>query len=167
MDNVVLIGMPGCGKSTVGVLLAKALGFGFLDTDLVLQQQEGMLLQDILDQRGVEAFLRAEADAIRRVRCHRHVIAPGGSAVCHPEAVRHLKALGPLLYLRVPMEELDRRIQNLSTRGVAMEPGQTLADVLAYRAPLYEQYADYTVDCPCGQTMAQTAQAVLCLIQGL
>ena len=127
MDNIILIGMPGSGKSTVGVLLAKALGYGFLDTDLVIQQREGLLLQDILD---------------------------------------HLKELGPVVYLRVPMEELTSRIQNLATRGIAMEPGQTLADVLAQRAPLYERYADLTVDCLPGQTLAQTTQMVLALLNG-
>ena len=153
MHNVILIGMPGSGKSTVGVLLAKALGYGFLDTDLVIQQREGLLLQDILDQFGVK-------------HCRRTVIAPGGSAVCREGTMAHLKELGPVVYLRVPMEELTSRIQNLATRGIAMEPGQTLADVLAQRAPLYERYADLTVDCLPGQTLAQTTQMVLALLNG-
>lgn len=161
MKNVVLIGMPGSGKSTVGVLLAKALGYGFLDIDLVIQQQEGALLQNILDTRGVEAFLDAEEKAVRSVQCERHIIAPGGSAVCREGAALHLKSLGPVVYLRVPLEELTHRIQNLSTRGIAMQPGQTLTDVMACRAPLYEQYADLVVDCPAGQTLAQTTQIVL------
>lgn len=161
MKNVVLIGMPGSGKSTVGVLLAKALGYGFLDIDLVIQQQEGALLQNIMDTRGVEAFLDAEEKAVRSVQCERHIIAPGGSAVCREGAALHLKSLGPVVYLRVPLEELTHRIQNLSTRGIAMQPGQTLADVMACRAPLYEQYADLVVDCPAGQTLAQTTQIVL------
>ena len=159
MDNIILIGMPGSGKSTVGVLLAKALGYGFLDTDLVIQQREGLLLQDILDQFG-------EEEAIRTVDCRRTVIAPGGSAVCREGTMAHLKELGPVVYLRVPMEELTSRIQNLATRGIAMEPGQTLADVLAQRAPLYERYADLTVDCLPGQTLAQTTQMVLALLNG-
>ena len=161
MNNIVLIGMPGSGKSTVGVLLAKALGYGFLDIDLVIQQQEGALLQDILDSRGVEAFLEAEEKAVCSVNCARHVIAPGGSAVCREAGALHLKSLGPVVYLNVPLEELTDRIQNLSNRGVAMEPGQTLADVMAYRAPLYDKYADLIVDCPAGQTLAQTAQIAL------
>ena len=160
MDNIILIGMPGSGKSTVGVLLAKALGYDFLDTDLVIQQREGQLLQEILDQRGVEYFLEAEEAAIASVHCRRTVIGPGGSAVCRPGAIGHLKELGPVVYLRVPMEELNRRITNLSSRGIAMEPGQTLADVMAYRAPLYEQYADFTVDCPPGQELGETMAAV-------
>ena len=161
MDNVVLIGMPGSGKSTVGVLLAKALGYGFLDVDLVIQRQEGALLQDILDTRGVDAFLDAEEKAVCSVRCQEHVIAPGGSAVCREKAALHLKSLGPVVYLKVPLEELQQRIQNLSTRGIAMEPGQTLADVMAYRAPLSDKYADLVMDCGGGQTLAQTARQVL------
>ena len=161
MDNVILIGMPGSGKSTVGVLVAKALGYGFLDVDLVIQHQEGALLQDILDTRGTDAFLEAEERAVCSVDCKRHVIAPGGSAVCREGAARHLKSLGTVVYLRVTLEELIRRIQNLSSRGVAMAPGQTLADVMAYRAPLYERYADLIVDCPDGQTLEQTVQQVI------
>ena len=139
MKNVVLIGMPGSGKSTVGVLLAKALGYDFLDVDLVIQKREHALLQDILDRRGLDAFLQAEEDAVCSVSCENTVIAPGGSAVCREKAARHLKALGPVVYLKVPLAELSGRIQNLSTRGIAMEPGQTLADVMAYRAPPVRQ----------------------------
>ena len=161
MKNVVLIGMPGSGKSTVGVLLAKALGYDFLDIDLVIQRQENALLQEILDKRGVEAFLDAEERAVCSVSCERYVIAPGGSAVCREKGALHLKTLGPVVYLKVPLEELDQRIRNLSTRGIAMQPGQTLADVMAYRAPLYEKYADIIVDCGGNQPLAQTAQHVL------
>ncbi len=161
MGNVTLIGMPGSGKSTVGVLLAKFLGYGFLDVDLVIQQQQGALLQDILDRRGVAAFLDAEEAAVLGLQCDDTVIAPGGSAVCRERSALHLKELGPVVYLHVELEELQRRIQNMSTRGIAMEPGQTLADVMAYRAPLYDKYADITVDCPAGQSLAQTAQVVL------
>ena len=161
MDNVTLIGMPGSGKSTAGVLLAKLLGFQFLDVDLLIQQQEGALLQEILDSRGTAAFLDAEEAAVRTLNCRRHVIAPGGSAVCREGAALHLKSLGPVVYLQVPVEELSRRIRNLSTRGIAMEPGQTLADVMAFRDPLYRKYADLIVDCPPGQELAQTAQMIL------
>ncbi len=167
MDNITLIGMPGSGKSTVGVLLAKALGYDFLDTDLLIQQREGLLLQDILDRRGLEAFLDAEEGAVRSVSCRRTVIAPGGSAVCREGAIGHLKALGPVVYLQVPMDELSRRITNLSTRGIAMEPGQTLADVMAFRAPLYRRWADLTVDCPADQPLGETMLQVLRRLEGL
>ena len=160
MDNVTLIGMPGSGKSTVGVLLAKLLGYQFLDVDLLIQEREGALLQEILDLRGTAAFLDAEEAAVRSLHCRRTVIAPGGSAVCREGAALHLKGLGPVVYLQVSLEELTRRVQNLSTRGIAMEPGQTLADVMAYRAPLYRKYADLIVDCPAGQELAETARIV-------
>ncbi len=160
MDNVTLIGMPGSGKSTVGVLLAKLLGYQFLDVDLLIQEREGALLQEILDLRGTAAFLDAEEAAVRSLHCRRTVIAPGGSAVCREGAALYLKGLGPVVYLQVSLEELTRRVQNLSTRGIAMEPGQTLADVMAYRAPLYRKYADLIVDCPAGQELAETARIV-------
>ena len=139
MGNVTLIGMPGSGKSTVGVLLAKALGYGFLDTDLVIQQQEGALLQEILDEKGVPYFLDAEERAVRSVECDRHVIAPGGSVVCREGAIAHLKAAGPVIYLRVPLEELKARIHNLDSRGIALEPGQTLEDIMDLRAPAHRE----------------------------
>lgn len=161
MKNVTLIGMPGSGKSTVGVLLAKALGYGFLDVDLVIQQREGALLQDIIDTKGVDYFLDREEEAVCSVHCEQHVIAPGGSAVLREKGGAHLKTLGPVVYLNVPLEELQKRIQNLDSRGIAMKPGQTLADVLAYRAPLYEQYADLIIDCGGEQPLDVTAKKVL------
>ena len=152
--------MPGSGKSTVGVLLAKTLGYGFLDTDLVLQRREGALLQELLDRRGLAAFLDAEEAAIRSVDCVRTVIAPGGSAVCRPGAIGHLRQLGRVVYLRLSLAALEGRVNNIGTRGIAMSPGQTLADVYADRAPLYDQYADCTVDAG-GQTLEETVSAVL------
>lgn len=161
MDNIVLIGMPGAGKSTVGVLLAKTLGYAFLDTDLVIQRREGALLQALVDSMGVDAFLDAEAAAICSVDARRTVIAPGGSAVCRAGAMEHLKRLGRVVYLRLPLEELETRLSNISSRGIAMAPGQTLADVFAFRAPLYQRWADLTVVVGAGQGLEQTVQAVL------
>ncbi|MEG2097797.1 MAG: shikimate kinase [Pseudoflavonifractor sp.] len=160
MDNIILIGMPGSGKSTVGVLLAKALGYGFIDTDLTLQQREGALLQDLLRRRGVEAFLDAECAAICSVTCAQTVLAPGGSAVCRPAAMAHLNALGKIIYLQLPLEALEARLSNISTRGVALAPGQTLAELYAYRAPLYARYAHRTISCN-GQSLEETVAAVL------
>lgn len=166
MDNIILIGMPGSGKSTVGVLLAKALGYGFLDTDLVIQQREGPAAPGHPGPVRGEHFLQVEEEAIRTVDCRQARSSPQGAAPSAGGDHAHLKELGPVVYLRVPMEELTSRIQNLATRGIAMEPGQTLADVLAQRAPLYERYADLTVDCLPGQTLAQTTQMVLALLNG-
>lgn len=166
LDNIILTGMPGSGKSTIGVLLAKALGYQFLDVDLVIQEREGALLQEILNTRGTQAFLEAEERAVLSLDCRHTVIAPGGSAVCRDGAARHLSALGLMVYLNVPLEELTRRIRNMSSRGIAMEPGQTLADVLAYRDPLYRKYADLIVDCPEGQPLEQTVQLVRAALRG-
>ena len=160
MDNIILIGMPGAGKSTVGVLLAKTLGYAFLDTDLVIQQREGALLQPLVDSLGVEAFLDVEADAICSVECRGTVIAPGGSAVCRERAMSHLRALGRIVYLHLPLEELERRLSNISTRCIAMAPGETLADLFARRAPLYRNYADLTVDVG-RQSLEETVALVL------
>lgn len=160
LDNIILTGMPGSGKSTVGVLLAKLLGYQFLDVDLLIQDREGALLQEILDSRGTAAFLDAEEAAVLSLNCRHTVIAPGGSAICREGAARRLGQLGCMVYLNVPLEELTRRIQNLESRGIAMEPGQTLADVLAFRDPLYRKYAGLIVDCPPEQPLAQTVQLV-------
>ena len=161
MKNITLIGMPGSGKSTVGVLLAKALGYGFLDVDLVIQHREGELLQDIIDTKGVDYFLEREEEAVCSVSCERYVIAPGGSAVLREKGAEHLRSLGPVVYLTVPVEELERRIRNMGSRGIAMKPGQTLADVLAYRAPFYEKCADIIIDCRGKQPLEDTVKQVL------
>ena len=165
MNNITLIGMPGSGKSTVGVMLAKALGFQFVDVDLLIQQREGALLQELLDNRGVEPFLDAEESAICSLACTGAVIAPGGSAVCRAGAIGHLRTLGRVVYLHVPLPELERRIHNITTRGIAMAPGQTLADLYAYRAPLYERFAGAAVDVA-GDTLEQTVAAVLRALGG-
>ena len=115
MDNITLIGMPGSGKSTVGVLLAKAMGLSFLDVDLLIQQREGQLLQEILDDHGVDHFLDAEEAAVKSIHCSRTVIAPGGSAVLREKGAEHLRSLGPVVYLNVPVEELERRLRGRGT----------------------------------------------------
>ncbi|MDD5938422.1 MAG: shikimate kinase [Clostridiales bacterium] len=146
MRNVSLIGMPGSGKSTVGVLLAKALGYSFIDTDLLIQRQEGELLQAVLDRLGTERFLDTEAEVIAALDCHHTVIAPGGSAVLRELGARRLKALGPVVYLELPSSSLEKRLGNLATRGVTLAPGQTIEDLYNYRRPFYEKYADVTVN---------------------
>ncbi len=164
MDNIILIGMPGSGKSSVGVVLAKALGKGFVDVDLMIQAREGVLLQQILDERGTEAFLDVESEVIRTVFCANSVIAPGGSCVCRHDAMEHLRKLGTVVYLKLSLPEVVSRIHNLDSRGIALQPGQTLKDVYDYRAPLYERYAHLTVDAD-GQSLAETVEAVKQLIK--
>lgn len=163
MDNIILIGMPGSGKSSAGVVLAKALGMEFLDVDLLIQEREGALLQNILDDRGVEAFLDVEGAAICSVDCAHTVIAPGGSCVCRDEAMEHLRKLGTVVYLKLSYPEVEGRIHNMASRGIALRPGQTLADVYDYRTPLYERYAYLTVEAD-GQSLAQTVEAVKTLM---
>lgn len=161
MDNITLIGMPGSGKSTIGKLLAGELGYSFLDIDRMIESRAGQTLQTVLDQLGVEAFLDCEDEIIRSIRCSRCVLSPGGSAACRETAARHLKSLGPVVYLRVALSELSLRIKNISTRGIAMYPDQTLEQLLAIRTPLYEKYADIIIDCPNGQSKEQTVALAL------
>lgn len=159
VDNIILIGMPGAGKSSVGVVLAKAMGYDFLDVDLVIQEREGALLQEVLDRLGMEAFLDAESRAIQSLSCGRTVIAPGGSCVCREQAMVHLRRLGTVVYLALSQREVEGRIHNLATRGIAMAPGQTIADVYRYREPLYRRYAHLTVPAD-GQSLEETVEAV-------
>lgn len=159
-DNVVLIGMPGSGKSTVGVVLAKRLGMNFVDVDLIIQQREGALLQTILDEKGADAFLELEADAVCSLSCTHSVIAPGGSAVLLEREGLHLKALGTVVYLNIPVEALANRLANLDSRGVPIAPGQTIADLYEYRRPFYERYADITID-TAGKSLEETCAAVM------
>lgn len=143
MANIVLIGMPGCGKSTVGVLLAKALQMDFVDTDIVLQQQQGKKLQEIIDQVGNDAFLKLEEDCVCGLECDQTVVATGGSVVYGKEAMRRLHENGLVVYIRLPYEEIERRLSNLATRGVTLKKGQTLRNLYDERIPLYEAEADY------------------------
>lgn len=159
VDNIVLIGMPGSGKSSVGVVLAKAMGYGFLDVDLLIQEREGALLQEIINGHGVPYFLDVERDAICSLDCIRTVIAPGGSCVCREESIARMRGLGTVVYLKLSLGEVKGRIHNMATRGIALEPGQTIDDVYAYRTPLYERCAHITVSAD-GQSLADTVCAV-------
>ena len=145
MGNIVLIGMPGSGKSTVGVLLAKALGFLFTDVDLLISHKAKKPLQRILDEDGLEAFLALEEEVGSRLRAENTVIATGGSMVLSDKAMRHLKTLGTVVYIDVPFEEIERRVTNIKTRGIVFHPNETLADVYRERKPLYERWADLSV----------------------
>ncbi len=146
-QNIVLIGMPGAGKSTVGVLLAKTLGMSFVDTDLLIQEQKGRLLQTILDTDGVKRFLEIEAGIVRGLQVENSVIATGGSVVYHHDAVLHLKRNGLIYYLELKFNELRQRIHNMSSRGIVKEKDQQLIDIYNERIILYRKYADIIIDC--------------------
>ncbi len=140
-SNVILIGMPASGKSTVGVLAAKGLGFDFVDTDLLLQRQEGMKLSEIL-ARGAKGFLDAEDGLLAALSVTQSVVSTGGSAVYHARGMAQLKSLGTVVWLDVPYDEIERRLGDMVTRGVVLKPGQTLRDLFDERRPLYESWAD-------------------------
>lgn len=145
--NIILIGMPGAGKSTVGVLLAKALKMPFIDTDLLIQKQENRYLQELINMRGMNEFLKIEENVILGLDAENTVIATGGSAVYSAPAVRHLRSNGILVFLNSKMYQLERRLKNARTRGIAMKSGQTLHNLYLERLPLYKKYADVEIDC--------------------
>jgi shikimate kinase len=145
--NIVLIGMPGVGKSTVGVLLAKALGRYFLDTDVFLQASQGRSLQEIIDSDGLEAFCKTEEEYARCIDLTNAVIATGGSVVYSEKAMRHLATQGVIVHLDLPVAQIEHRLANLKTRGVVIEPGQTIRSLYDQRQPLYRRYAQLTFDC--------------------
>ncbi|QHT59677.1 shikimate kinase [Paenibacillus lycopersici] len=145
--NIVLIGMSGAGKSTLGVLLAKALGMDFVDTDIVIQQQEGRLLQDIIDRDGIAHFMAVEERIVSGLRLDNSIVSTGGSVVYSEQAMHTLRQGGRIVYLHVPYEEIERRIGGMAARGIVMKSGQCLRDVYDERMPLYVKYGDMTVDC--------------------
>lgn len=144
--NIILIGMPGVGKSTIGVVLAKMLGYQFVDADLVIQEKEGKLLHEIIDEVGAEGFIEVENRINSQIEAEHAIIATGGSAVYGVEAMAHLKEIGTVLYLELPYDELERRLSDIKGRGVVLKDGQNLRDLYEERVPLYEKYADITVN---------------------
>lgn len=147
MNNLILIGMPGAGKSTVGVVLAKRMGYRFLDSDLVIQEHEGKLLCELIAENGTEKFLKIEEKINASIEAEHTVIATGGSAVYGQTAMEHFQKIGKIVYLKLNYENLQKRLGDLSERGVAMKEGQTLADLLTERTPLYEKYGEIRIDC--------------------
>jgi shikimate kinase len=145
--NIVLIGMPGAGKSTLGVLLAKALGMDYVDTDIVIQQHEGRLLQDIIENDGIGKFMETEEYIISNLKLNNCIIATGGSVIYSEKAMHALKQGGQIIYLHVPYEEIRRRLINITTRGIVIKKGYSLKDVYEERDPLYLKYSDKTLDC--------------------
>lgn len=145
--NIILVGMPTAGKSTVGVILAKVLGNQFVDSDLVIQEEEKRLLKDIIAAEGVDGFLAIENRVNAQLNVKDSVIATGGSAIYGKEAMKHLKSIGKVVYLKLNYETIASRLDNAKQRGVTLREGQTLKDLYEERCPLYEKYADVIVDC--------------------
>ena len=146
-SNIVLLGMPGSGKSTVGVLLAKSLGMRFIDTDLLIQEQEGRLLKDIIREEGLDEFIAIENRVNAEVTAENSVIAPGGSAIYGDVAMEHFKEMAEIVYLKLSYRSIAKRLGDLTKRGVVFRPGQNLKALYKERCPLYEKYADVVIDC--------------------
>lgn len=145
-SNITLIGMPASGKSTIGVLLAKRLGYSFVDVDILIQERTGKLLREIIAERGMDGFLQVEEQVNGELDVRHSVIAPGGSVIYGQKAMEHLKSISQVVYLKLEYEELKRRLGDLTDRGVVLRPGMTLRDLYDERLPLYERYADITVN---------------------
>jgi len=159
-SNIVLVGMPGSGKSTVGVVLAKLLSYDFIDTDVLIQSSQRRALQDIVDRDGHLALRKMEEDTLLSLDLHNHVIATGGSAVYSAAAMAHLAAIGTVVFLDVELATLQARVNNLATRGLVRRPGQSLADLFAEREALYRQAADITINCT-GMTQEAVCSAII------
>lgn len=164
-NNVVFIGMPGVGKSTIGVVIAKRFGYQFIDSDILIQEQEKRLLKDIIADEGLEGFIEVEGRVNSTIDTERAVIATGGSVVYHEGAMEHLKEIGLVVYLKVSYEELESRLGDLKERGVALKDGQTLLDLYTERTALYEKYADVVVE-EDGKDIDQTIDAVREAVEG-
>ena len=163
-SNVTLIGMPSAGKSTIGVLLAKRLGYSFIDADILIQEKEGRLLKEIIAQEGMDGFLQVENRVNASIEAKRSVIAPGGSVIYGKEAMEHLKEISTVVYLKMSYEELERRVGDVVDRGVALEEGMTLRDLYDERTAYYERYADITIDEE-GMTPGQTVDLLRAMLE--
>lgn len=165
-SNITMIGMPSSGKSTVGVLLAKRLGFSFVDVDIVIQEKEGRLLKEIIAEEGMEGFLEVENRINAGLKVNHSVIAPGGSVIYGEQAMAHLKEISEVVYLKMSYEELERRVGNVIDRGVALRPGFTLRDLYNERVPYYERYADITID-EAGKSLGETVDELRKILEQL
>ena len=157
--NIILIGMPGVGKSTVGVVVAKRLGFAFTDSDLLIQDKYDKLLHELIEENGIEGFWRIENDVNVSIEGTKMVIATGGSACYGEEAMKHLGEIGVIIYLKLGYESLKERLGDLNARGVTLRPGQDLYGLLEERTPLYERYAHITIDCE-NKQLREVAESV-------
>ncbi len=164
-SNITLIGMPSSGKSTIGVLLAKRLGYLFVDVDIVIQEKQGCLLKEIIADKGMGGFMDIENQINAGLEADHAVIAPGGSVIFGKEAMEHYKEISQIVYLKLSYEEVERRIGNVVDRGVVLKEGQTLRDLYEERIPYYEKYADITID-ETGQTPGSTVDILRRMIEG-
>ena len=164
MKNIIFIGMPASGKSTVGVVVAKRLGYDFIDTDLLIQKQEGKLLKDIIAEVGNDRFLEIENQVNRDLEAENAVVSPGGSVVYCEEAMLHFKEIGTVIYLKTSYEDIYNRISNAKNRGVVLREGQTLRELYEERVQLFEKYADYTIS-EDGLALEETIEQVLELFE--
>lgn len=164
MDNIIFIGMPAVGKSTVGVVVAKRLGYHFIDTDIVIQEEEGKLLKEIIREKGIEGFLEVEDRINAGVEAHHSVISPGGSVVYCENAMKHYKEIGTVVYLQASFDTIKRRLGNAKNRGVVLRDGQTLKGLYEERVKLFEKYADITVSEE-GMRLEETIENVLEALQ--
>lgn len=162
--NIVLIGMPSCGKSVTGVILAKILNKKYIDGDLLIQEKTGRGLQDIINNDGIDAFKKIEEKVLLSINEENAVIATGGSAVYYESVMKHLSENGIVVYIDVPIEDLKKRLKNIKTRGVAMGKGQTLDDLYNMRKPLYEKYAEITVESNNSYSMEDTVEKMVAKI---
>lgn len=158
--NITLIGMPGAGKSTVGIVLAKLLCKTFIDADLVIQNNEGKRLHKIIEEIGNDRFLKLENDTLANLKVHNSIISTGGSAIFGKEAMIHLKKNSTVVYLKVPYEVIEKRLRSLKRRGVVFDAGQTLRDIYDIRTPLYEKYADIVIECDNESDIQATAMKI-------
>lgn len=164
MENIIFIGMPAVGKSTVGVVVAKRLGYQFIDTDLLIQEEEGNLLREIIEKKGIDGFLEIEDRVNAKVEVHNTVISPGGSVVYCENAMKHYKEIGTVVYLMASYETINKRLKSAKNRGVVLRAGQTLEDLYDERVPLFERYADLTV-CEDGLKLEDTIDKVIEALQ--
>jgi shikimate kinase len=146
MNNLVFIGMPGVGKSTVGVVLAKVLGYKFVDSDIVIQEREKRLLHEIISTEGVEGFIEIENQVNASIETDKSIIATGGSVVYGKEAMEHLKSIGKVVYLKLSYEQIEKRLSDIKGRGVVLKTGQNLKNLYDERTLLYDKYADIVID---------------------
>lgn len=165
-SNITLIGMPGAGKSTIGIVLAKMLCKTFIDADLVIQHNQGKRLHKIIEEIGNAKFLKLENDTLANLKVHNAIISTGGSAIFGKEAMAHLKKTSTVVYLKAPYEVIEKRLGNLKKRGVVFDEGQTLRDVYDIRTPLYEKYADIVVDCDNETDIQDIAMRIAELFEG-